>query len=100
MVWSTAMSRTARKSGDRLSNLRVRVENTIAAWDDKVLEVNCVFVPTDDVVGFVDKVDQAVEFAGLDKLEHQYLDGGVLVRFRRKHDADVFRRLIREVTPM
>jgi hypothetical protein len=94
------MSRTARKAGDRLSNLRVRAENSIAAWDDGILEVNSVFIPTDDVVGLVDRMDETISFAGLHKLDHQFLDGGVLVRFRRKHDADVFRTLIHQVTPM
>lgn len=82
-----------------MGHLRVRVENSIAAWDDKALDVNSVFMPADDVLGLLDHMEQTIELAGLHKLDHRFLDGGVLIRFRRKHDADVFRQLIHQVTP-
>jgi hypothetical protein len=90
------MSNTARKSGNRLNNLRVRSENSIAAWDDGVLDKNCVFVRSSDIDRLIERVETAIERAGLHRLEHQFLDGGVLVRFRRRHEAETFRRIVFE----
>ena len=58
------------------------------------LDSNAVFVPVLDVEEFVDRMEHCIEEAKLEKLSHQFLDGGVWVRFRRKRDADVFRTVM------
>jgi hypothetical protein len=86
------MSSNARKSRDRIVNLRTRPENSMAAWDDTVIDTNAVFVP-DVGPAFLDRLERCREI-GLRVLSHQYLDGGVLMRFRCKRDADRFRQTL------
>jgi hypothetical protein len=89
------VSSVARKAGNRTVTIRQRALNGIAGWDDAIpLEPNEVFVPIIDVEEFLERMDHCITEANLDKLEHQFLDGGVLVRFRRKRDADVFRHVM------
>lgn len=86
------MSIVARKSGNRTTIIRTRALNGIAGWDDSMpVEPNEVFVPVMDVDDFLERMDHCIAEANLEKRDHQFLDGGVLVRFRRKRDADVFR---------
>ena len=88
------MSVMARKSGDRIARLRERSVNDIAVWDDSMqVGPNAVFLATDDVMGLLDRIDTCVMQAGLAKVRHEFVDGGVLVVFRRKRDADRFRLL-------
>jgi hypothetical protein len=91
------MSTRARKSGNRIANLRARAHNSLAAWDDTMLlDSNSVFVPAVDVEAILERLEQRIEQCRLAKLDHQFLDGGVLVRFRRKRDADIFRQALLE----
>ena len=88
-----AVSVVARKSGNRTVMIRQRALNGISGWDeDMPVEPNEVFVPIVDADEFLERMDHCIAEANLDKRDHQFLDGGVLVRFRRKRDADVFRQ--------
>jgi len=91
------MSTRARKSGNRIINLRDRAQdNVVAAWDDTMLlDRNCVFVPAlNDVAATLDRLEQHIAQLRLDKLDHRFLDGGILLRFRRRRDADCFRQAV------
>jgi hypothetical protein len=87
-----AVSVVARKSGNRTVMIRQRALNGISGWDEAMpVEPNEVFVPVSDADEFLERMDHCIAEANLDKRDHQFLDGGVLVRFRRKRDADMFR---------
>ena len=89
------MSSVARKAGNRTAMIRQRAVDGISGWDDTMLEPNAVFVPiTEEVEDFLERMDTCVAEAKLAKLDHQFLDGGILVRFRRKRDADAFRQIM------
>lgn len=81
------MSRVARKSRNRLAILKVRVLNSITGWDDT--DSNTVFVSAIDAMTVVRTAQQF----GLGVVDLQTIDDGVLVRLRRKEDADYLRRL-------
>lgn len=89
------MSTASRKSGNRAVFLRERSLSMISGWDDTIpLEPNEVFLPLLNSDETLDRMEHCIAEANLTMLEQQFLDGGVLVRFRRKHDADVFRRIM------
>ena len=89
------MSVRAQRSAKRLDSIRDRALNSISAWDDSVpTERNSVFVPVDDAEAFLQRMDDCIQRDRLAKLDHLFVDGGVLVRFRRRRDADRFRQAI------
>ena len=89
------MSTIARKAGNRTVMIRQRALNGIEGWDEAMpTEPTAVFVPVSDVEEFLERMEHCIAEAKLDKRDHQFLDGGVLVRFRRKRDADTFRHVM------
>jgi hypothetical protein len=84
----------AQRSAKRLDSIRDRALNSIAAWDDSVpTERNSVFVPVvDDAETVLEHMEDCIQQDRLEKVDHLFVDGGVLVRFRRKRDADRFRQ--------
>ena len=88
------MSENARKSGRRVVALRERV-NSVATWDDAtVADRSTVFVPVGDAETVLDHMEVCIERHRLTKLEHIFLDGGVMVRFRSQREADLFRQAL------
>lgn len=87
------MSTNAQKTKGRLVNMRDRAANGVAGADEDALPANAVFVPE---VGpaYLETLNQRISEAGLSKLDHAFLDSGVVFRFRRQRDADRFRRLL------
>jgi hypothetical protein len=101
------LSTVAQKSGHRTAVLRARAQpdltisrrqpaNSIGWDDDAHVDTNAVFLPVTNAESFIDQMDRCIADSKLHKLEHQFLNGGVLVRFRRKRDADVFRQAMAE----
>jgi hypothetical protein len=101
------LSTVAQKSGNRTAALRARAQpdltisrrqpaNSIGWDDDAHIDPNAVFLPVIDAEAFIDQMDRCIIESKLHKLEHQFLNGGVLVKFRRKRDADVFRQVMVE----
>ena len=88
------MSTAAQKSGNRTAHLRERELNNAAEWDESMPhDPTTVFLPkvSED---FLDQMDTRLAEAKLDKLKHQFIDGGLLVSFRSKRDADTFRQMM------
>jgi hypothetical protein len=83
------MSLTSQKNGNRTVHLRERALNTIAGWDDVSEEPNAVFL-----AGDIQECLVRLEQASIQSLDHIVLDGGLLVRFRYRRDADAFRQSI------
>jgi len=76
------MSLTSQKTGNRTVHLRERAMNGIDFWDDQPpLSPTAVFVP-------LERLDRLDPTEVIDQVE---IEGGVLVRFRRKRDADRYR---------
>ena len=102
------MSSVARKSGNRTVTHRQRDDliisrripaNSVALlFDDEDMksDPNVVFMPAPNVEAFMDQMDRCVEEAKLTVLSHQFFDGNVLVHFRSKQEADLFRQVMAE----
>lgn len=76
------MSLASQKTGNRTVHLRERAMNGIEFWDDRLpLSPTAVFVP-------LERLDRLDATEVIDQVE---IEGGVLVRFRRKRDADRYR---------
>lgn len=84
------MSITAQKSGNRTVHLRDRADKSLAGWVEGYGPAT-VFLP---IVGSpADSLEQMQSCLGEIKLlGYDFLDGGLLVTFRCKRDADAFRR--------
>lgn len=96
------MSSVARKTGNRTVTHRSQnsliAANSIALLDEdrSMADPREVFLAVTDVDVFLDRMDRCIEEAKLNKLDHAFIDGGALIRFRSKQDADVFRQVMAE----
>lgn len=102
------MSSVARRSGNRTvirrdrNNLVVsrRIPaNSVALLfeeDARSDDPTMVVLPVTNVGAFMDRMDRCVEEAKLTILSHQFFDSSVLVHFRSKQEADVFRQVMVE----